>query len=81
MSAGASLSLFKNFVIIGVLCLIFGKVFDLLVQNTNYFNMAGDALNTLSFFSLMLKAFPFIYLIVLLLNHLVESNNESSRGV
>jgi hypothetical protein len=47
----------------------------------NAYGMSGDSLNTLSYFILAFQAFAIIYLIALLLNHLVESNNESSRGV
>ena len=81
MAAGSTIGLFQNFIIIGALGIIFGKLKDILWNCANYFQLSGDALNTLTWFGYMFVGFFIVYFVALLLNHLVESNNESSRGV
>jgi len=81
MAAGPSVRLVENFVIISVVAIILGKVFDYLIVTANLLQLSGDALNTMTWFKYAFAAFPFLYLIALGLNHLVEANNESSRGV
>ena len=81
MAAGSSIGLVQNFLIVGALGVIFGKLQDILRNVANQFALNGDALNTLTWFGYMFIGFFFCYFVALLLNHLVESNNESSRGV
>jgi hypothetical protein len=81
MAAGSSVGLFQNFVILGVLGLIFGKLNDILRGISNQFMLNGDAQNTLTWFGYIFVAFFFLFFLALLINHLIESNNISSRGV
>lgn len=81
MAAGSTIGLFQNFLIIGALGVIFGKLQDIMRAVANQLSLNGDALNTLTWFGYMFTAFFILFFVALLLNHLVESNNESSRGV
>ena len=81
MAAGSTIGLFQNFVILGVLGIIFGKLQDIMRNVANQFQINGDALNTLTWFGYMFVGFFILFFVGLLLNHLIESNNESSRGV
>lgn len=81
MAAGSTIGLFQNVVILGALGVIFGKLYDILVVVVNALKLSGDALNTMTWFGYMFVGFFILYFVALLLNHLVEANNESSRGV
>lgn len=81
MAAGSTIGLFQNFVILGALGIIFGKLQDIMRNVANQFQINGDALNTLTWFGYMFVGFFILFFVGLLLNHLIESNNESSRGV
>jgi hypothetical protein len=81
MAAGSTIGLFQNFLILGALGIIFGKLQDIMRNVANQFQLNGDALNTLTWFGYMFVGFFILFFVGLLLNHLIESNNESSRGV
>jgi hypothetical protein len=81
MAAGSTIGLFQNFVILGALGIIFGKLQDIMRNVANQFQINGYALNTLTWFGYMFVGFFIVFFVGLLLNHLIESNNESSRGV
>ena len=81
MAAGSTIGLFQNVIILGALGILFGKLYDILVVVVNTLSLNGDALNTMTWFGYMFVGFFILYFVALLLNHLVESNNESSRGV
>jgi hypothetical protein len=84
-SSGGLAGLALNFVFFSFICLIMGKVFDMLVRVNNsfigMFNLSGDAINTMNNLSMIFTALPFIYLIFLIINHIVISNRSSTGEV
>lgn len=77
MSAAGTIGLFQNNILISGMCIIFGKLVDILVLSANILDLPQDALNTISFVVLAFYVFPFLYLVATLLNHLIIANNES----
>jgi hypothetical protein len=84
-SSGGLLGLALNFVFFSFLCLIMGKVFDMLIKTNNsfigMFNLSGDAINTMKNISMIFTALPFIYLLFLIINHIVIANRDSTGEV
>jgi hypothetical protein len=81
MAAGPTVRLFESFIVFAVGPLVVGWLFDKFVVVTNRLNMPQDALNTMTWFSYILMAMPFLWLLAIGLNHLVQSSSESGGGV
>jgi len=85
MGAGSLVGLIVNFLVVGLIFGTFGFVVDKIIAAANS-NIGGlvfsqDAMNTMGNISFCFKIIPFLYLIALVINHLIESSNESSREV
>ena len=85
MSAGGLVGLVINFLIVGLIFGIMGVVCDQLILTANSsitpLMLSQDALNTLYYLSMFFKIIPFLYLLALVINHIVESTNENTREV
>lgn len=81
-SSGGLAGMALNFVFVSFICVILGKVVDMLVATNNSFigkfPLSQDAINSFSNLSWVFRAIPFIFLIFLVINHLVISNRDSS---
>ena len=85
MGAGSLVGLIINFLIVGLIFGVFGFVVDKVIISANG-NIGGlvfsqDAMNTMGNISFAFKIIPFLYLLALVINHLIESSNEQSREV
>jgi hypothetical protein len=85
MSAGGLIGMGINVLIVGFLSFVIGRIIDIII---NVVNAAGtlsglpqDALNTIYYLKLGYIAVPFLYLLFILVNHIIISNNESNRVV
>lgn len=78
MSAAGTIGLGINSVLICGLSIVIGKLVDIFIYSANLLALPQDALNTIFYCSLAFYAFPFLYLLALLVNHLIVTNNESS---
>ena len=81
MAAGPTVRLFEGFIFVAVLCWVIGWLFDKFVAIDNTLGLPQDALNTMVWFSYILAAFPFLWLIALGINHIVQGSNEGGGGV
>lgn len=84
-SSGGLAGLVLNFVFFSTICVILGKVLDILIKTNNSFigkiPISGDAVNSMTNISIIFNFIPFIYLIFLVLNHIVISNRDSAGEV
>ena len=81
MAAGPTVRLFEGFIVFGAIALVTGWIFDKFVVVNNSLNLPQDALNTMQWFSYILMAMPFLWLLALGLNHLIQSASTSGGGV
>jgi hypothetical protein len=81
MAAGPTVRLFEGFIFFAVICWVTGWLFDKFVKVNNTLNLPQDALNTMNWFSYILMAMPFLWLLAMGLNHMVQSSNEGGGGV
>lgn len=81
MSAGGLFGMIINFCIVGGACLAFSKLVDVLV-NLSYISIkTQDAINTIELLKWAFTLIPFLYLILLVYNHVVVSNSEINQEV
>lgn len=78
MSAAGSIGLGINSILICAACIVLGKLVDILVYSANVLALPQDALNSVFILTIAFYAFPFVYLIALIINHIIVTNNESS---
>jgi hypothetical protein len=85
MSAGSLVGLVINFLVVGLIFGCMGFVCDKIILTANSsitgLMLSQDALNTLYYLSLAFKAIPFLYLLALLLNHIIQTSNETTGEV
>lgn len=81
MAAGPTVRLFEGFIFFAAIALVTGWIFDKMVVVNNRLNLPQDALNTMTWFSYILMAMPFVWLLAMGLNHLIQSSNEGGGGV
>jgi len=85
MGAGSLVGLIINFLVVGLIFGCMGFVCDKIIETANSsiggLLLSQDAMNTINNLSLAFKVIPFLYLLALVINHLIESSNESSREV
>jgi hypothetical protein len=81
-SSGGLAGLALNFVFFSLICVILGKVLDILVKTNNsmigVFPMSQDPINTMTSITMIFNVLPFIYLIFLVINHLIIANRDST---
>lgn len=84
-SSGGLLGSAIVFVGFSLMCIIIGKVMDAFVKvNNGYIGampLSQDAVNTMSYLSLIFQAIPFVFLLFLVINHLVLANRDSGGDV
>jgi hypothetical protein len=84
-SAGGIAGLALNFVFFSFICIILGKVMDILVRTSNSFIgkfvMSADAVNTMSTLVIIFYILPIIYLVFLVINHLLIGKKETTGEV
>jgi hypothetical protein len=78
MSAAGTIGLGINSLVICGLCIIFGKVIDIFVFTANMLSLPQDALNVIGYLIIGFYAFGIIYLLALIVNHIIVTNNETS---
>lgn len=70
------------FLFVGFIFVIMGKVLDYIVYYNNKlattYPMSQDAINTMTYISIIFAALPFLYLLYLVINHIMVSNSETS---
>jgi len=85
MGAGSVVGLIINFLIVGLIFGALAMVVDQVILTSNSsisgLMLSQDAMNTIWNLSLAFKIIPFLYLLALVINHVIESSNESSREV
>jgi hypothetical protein len=85
MSAGTLIGLVVNFLVVGLIFGVLGFVCDQIGATANSsitsLMLSQDAINTIYYLGWAFKLIPFIYLLALLINHNIESQNENTREV
>lgn len=81
MSSGAIIGTVINFFMVGFVCEPIALLINVLIVASNPYALSADAINTMTYLMMILAAFPFIYLIALLIHHIIMEYNESSGTV
>jgi hypothetical protein len=81
MAAGPTVRLFEGFIFFAVISIVTGWIFDKFVTVDNKLGLPQDALNTMQWFGYILMAMPFVWLLAMGLNHIVQSSNQGGGGV
>lgn len=81
MSAGSFVGLAVNVALVGGLTLCMSAAVDYLVNIGNTMLQSQDGINTLGNLGLIFKAACFIFILMLVYNHIVNSNAEINQEV
>ena len=81
MSAGANIGTSINLFGIGMLTEAMAYFINILILAANPYQLSADAVNTMGWLVYIIAAFPFIYLVGLIIHHIIVSHNEASGMV
>jgi hypothetical protein len=78
MSAGATVGTLINLFAIGMLSEAMAYFINILILASNPYNLSADAVITMGYLIYAIAAFPFVYLIALVIHHIIISHNEAT---
>jgi hypothetical protein len=81
MSAGANIGTIINLFAIGMLAEAIAYFINVLILASNPYTLSADAVITMGYLVYCVAAFPFVYLIALVIHHIIVSHNEASGMV
>lgn len=81
MSGGSTLGTLANIIVVGAVWAVLAVVVTKLNSYANTLGMSADGMNTVYFLEVAFMASLALYLVVLILNHWINSKNEANMGV